>query len=105
MAPVGNSRLEVDEGDIQKGLAHIQAKLRQRLQKKGYGQYISRHEIYGILAEEMDEVLDELRINSPEGYENFSKELLDVAVGALFGYICCEFGYIKPKVINGKGRQ
>jgi len=84
----------VSSQSINIGIRHIEEKLFHRLATKGYGSYASRHEIFGILAEEMDEVLDELRLNTPEGYRDFRKELLDVAVAALFGYICMDESYI-----------
>jgi len=92
----GFTRPEVTQEHIARGILDITKKLESRLKKKGWGSYASRHEIFGICAEEMDELLDELRINTPEGYENFAKECLDVAVAGLFGYICVQYGYIHP---------
>lgn len=97
LAQVGSKLREpVSKKDISKGVDDLIQKLFKRLSEKGYGSYASRHEILGILVEEMDEVMDEVRINTPRGYLNFRKELLDVAVGALFGYICMSGQYIKP---------
>lgn len=105
MAQVGsNIRQQVARKHIAAGIQDIITKLDMRLNTKGDGQYASRHEIWGIIAEEYDEALDELRINTPEGYDNFAKELKDIAVAAMFGYICVKYGYIQPpKVKRGKG--
>jgi NTP pyrophosphatase (non-canonical NTP hydrolase) len=92
--PGSKIRPKVADWSINEGLISVRNKLRFRLETKGSGSYASRHEIYGILAEEMDELLDELRINTRRGYKNFRKELLDVAVAALFGYVCMDENYI-----------
>lgn len=91
--PGSKIRPEVSGRSLSQGFIDIGAKLRYRLGTKGYRSYASRHEIFGILAEEMDELLDELRINTRAGHKNFRKELMDVAVAALFGYISMD-GYI-----------
>jgi hypothetical protein len=90
-----NLRPPVNTIDIGQAFTDTATKLKFRLKTKGNGSYASRHEIYGILAEEMDELLDELRINSLAGYKNFRKELLDIAVAALFAYTCMDERYIK----------
>lgn len=94
----GISRPQVGEEDISKGLRDIYDKLLSRLQKKGHGSYASRHEILGILEEEMMEVKEAIRDDRQLGYDEYQKELLDVAVGALFGYICMNSGYIHARV-------
>ncbi len=87
-------RIPVSAQDINRGIKELEDKLFYRLATKGYGAYASRHEIYGILAEEMDELLDELRINTRPGYKNYRKELKDIAVAALYGMICMDQKYI-----------
>lgn len=87
-------RVKVIPQHITDGFVAIGNKLRYRLETKGNDSYASRHEIFGIIAEEMDELLDELRINTRRGYKNFRKELLDIAVASLFGYICMDERYI-----------
>jgi len=87
-------RMKVAGFSISDAFIALGKKLRYRLETKGPGSYASRHEIYGILAEEMDELLDELRINTLSGYKNFRKELLDVAVAAIFAYACMDGRYI-----------
>lgn len=90
-------RPEVTLQAIESGVADIAQKLLQRLEQKGRGSYASRHEILGILEEEYDEVLDAIRDDSRIGFDDFEKELLDVAVAGLFGYICLRYGFIsKP---------
>ena len=45
-----------------------------------YGHFTSTHEAYGVLVEEVDELLDEIRSNNCEGVIN---EAIDVAAVAM----------------------
>ncbi len=90
------NRPEVADVDITNGLLALTDKLTYRLNQKGSATYASKHEILGILEEEMTELKEAIRIDTPTGYKDFSKELLDVAVGALFGYICIAAGHVAP---------
>lgn len=56
--------------------------IRFRYKQKGEGAASSPHETYGLLAEEMAELLDALRKNDVSG---FYDELMDIAVAALHG--------------------
>ena len=67
--------------------------LKAQLEKKGSFSFASRHEICGVLAEEMQELLDSTIGASTSGTKHIESELMDIAVGALFGYIC---------MVNGK---
>lgn len=96
LAQVGTklNRVEVTDQEISIGISHLVDKLKMRLEQKGYGAYASRHEILGILAEEYKEVIDAIQLDYEDGYVQFKKELLDVAVGAIFGYICMQAEHI-----------
>lgn len=60
----------------------LRAKLMARMEQHGPMSYASRHEAYGLLAEEFNkELLDALHSNSAWEFE---EELLDVAVGCVF---------------------
>jgi len=56
--------------------------LQKAINKKGGGAFASCHEIYGALAEEMKELLDEIHHGD---VSSASEELLDIAVIALWG--------------------
>ena len=71
-----------DEEMQQVVLDEVLPAIGRRLARHGYGLAAGPHEIYGILAEEMDELIDELRDNN---HTEFYHELLDIAVGAIFG--------------------
>lgn len=97
MAKLGTklNRSKVTKDQIEDGLEDIRLMLLARLDKKGRGAYASRHEILGILEEEMIEVKEAIRDDTAGGFLQYKKELLDVAVGALFGFICLDSNHIK----------
>ena len=57
-------------------------KLAARLKKHGNVHYIYSHQTYGILSEEFDEYLDEVRRNN---YTRQQSELINIAVAAIWG--------------------
>lgn len=57
-------------------------KVMYRLKQKGPGLFIDRHQIYGVIAEEVNELLDAIHNND---LENMEEELIDVVVAALWG--------------------
>ena len=67
---------------IEDGLSDLENKLRMRLEEKGYHSWNSRHEILGLVTEEVMELTLAIKLNV--GIED---ELLDVAVAAIYGYI------------------
>ena len=85
-------RKEITTDQVNLGVDDFIKKLFERLEQKGYGTFSSKHEILGILKEEMNEVEDAVHQNNNEELE---QELLDVAVGCIFGYVC-----IKNKTVD-----
>lgn len=66
-----------------------------RLLEKGYGSFVSTHEVFGVLAEEWYELKKAMHEND---VHQFHKELLDMAVGCIFGMACIEaFGIKEAK--------
>ena len=84
-------RPQVSDDFIAKALKSTHSKLLYRLREKGRGTQSSRHEILGILTEEMHELE---RAVEQSGLEQVRKELLDIAVGAIFGVACLDAGTI-----------
>ena len=80
-------RIPIDFKYNQKAIQIVKNKLVEKLRKKGNGSFVSRHESFGIVAEEFDELLDELRTNNKI---KFKKELIDVAVACIFSIACLE---------------
>lgn len=64
-------------------------KMRARLETKGYGSFVSSHEVLGMIAEEYEELLDAVHDND---WDQLDKELLDLAVGATFSLACLRNG-------------
>jgi hypothetical protein len=63
-------------------LGVIGLKLQDRVRKHGPGAYAGPHETLGILVEEMHELTESVRANRNDQTVD---ELVDVAVGAIFG--------------------
>ena len=70
--------------ELQDAISFLIPAAKKRLDKHGHGIAISPHEVYGILAEEMDELVDELRANNRV---EFYDELVDIAIAAIFGMV------------------
>lgn len=66
--------------DVQKAMDETQSRLLQF--NRGCGAFVSTHEVYGALAEEMDELLDVVR---EDNLYEARQELFDVAATAIFG--------------------
>ena len=81
------ARIQVTDEEIELAVNKVRSMLEGRLRQKGKGTFASTHEIYGVIAEEFDELGDELRNNNSEAFKN---ELMDIAVGAIFGVACID---------------
>ena len=69
-------------------LNKIKINLQKRLEKHGPRPYNSRHETLGIITEEYTELCN--AICNDESHEEFSEELMDVAVACIFGIYSLE---------------
>lgn len=67
----------------------VMQKMGERLEVKGYGSFMSSHEVLGILIEEFHELIEAVRANNPD---ELHEELLDLAVGAVFSLACLRSG-------------
>lgn len=76
-------RENVTSEEINKILKIFKEHYEEQVRRKGSGAFASRHEIYGVLSEEVFEVLQNLHGDSTN--DDFIYELLDVAVVCLFG--------------------
>lgn len=73
--------------NISKALKLIHDGLVKQLGNKGYGSFVSLHEIDGVLDEEVHEFKREVHANDiPKSKE----ELIDIAVAAVWGIACIE---------------
>ena len=85
-------RVRITRDQVDKGIAVFRHELFKRLDQKGYGTFTSCHEILGVITEEIRELEDAIRTGKDGEY--VGDELMDVAVGAVFGYICMREGTV-----------
>lgn len=81
-------RPQITRFKVQKAIAETRDKLLDRLDNdKGWGSWLSRHEILGFLEEEAYEVKKAVHRGS---LDDIKSELLDVAVGCIFAMACID---------------
>lgn len=74
--------VEITEDLISEALTMLGISLRRRLLEKGRDSFVNAHEILGATEVEMVELREAVHIKEPQ---RVSEELLDVAVGCVFG--------------------
>lgn len=83
-------RPQISKETVQRAIDKFAEKLYMRLEQKGYGSWLSRHEILGVITEEaLVEVPEAVHHGT---LEELREELLDVAVGCVFGVACIDQG-------------
>ncbi len=82
------SRKSITNKDIDRAFERMYKAALMRLKEKGYGVFVSDHEIGGVVTEEYGELVRSLS----EGRKQFSHELVDVAVACLIGLASHEAG-------------
>lgn len=82
-------RTQVPIEVIKAACQHTVIMLWERLEEKGKGSFASRHEILGILEEEVYETTKAVH---EETLDSLRRELLDVAVTGIFGVACIDAG-------------
>lgn len=96
-------RFQVTPEEVVLMLDRLKAEIKRRLDQKGWGIFVSSHEVSGILREEMREFEDAVGDNDAE---QIGKELLDIAVGAVFGMVSLETGEMDwPKKRPEKSKE
>ena len=73
-------RPQIKPNDLEYTINIVNNKAIERLNKKGWGIYISKHEALGIIAEEYQELIESIR---DDNTDNFYEECLDIAVAAI----------------------
>jgi hypothetical protein len=91
MPPRNIHRKPIKKEEVEKALDDLSKKILFRLEEKGDGTFSSTHEILGILEEEMVEFKESVKKNHEK---DIRKELLDIAVGAVFAVACIDAGYM-----------
>lgn len=82
-------RIKIRKKYIKYARRLLKEKLEYRIAQKGSHSYASVHEAYGLIAEEVKELLDAVQSNNRE---HVMAEMLDVAVGCIFAIACNEAG-------------
>jgi NTP pyrophosphatase (non-canonical NTP hydrolase) len=80
-------RTQLTDEQIMKAVDKTIEKLKFRLKQKGYGTFASKHEILGVITEEYKEFVDAVH---SKNYEEMKSEIIDLAVGCMFGLACFE---------------
>jgi len=82
-----SKRMPLTNFQIEKAVNEFRLELSRRLDEKGPGTFVSSHEIIGCVGEEFDEAKQAVHDNDNR---QLRKELLDIAVGAVFGVACID---------------
>jgi DNA-binding ferritin-like protein len=84
-----SGRQQVGPDAVYRAITDATDKLCERLRQKGSGTFASRHELLGIMAEEMHELVRAIHEEKAD-LSGVRRELLDIAVTALFGIACVD---------------
>lgn len=79
---MGTSRKQVTDAALEEAVDAVALKLHASRAKHGTGVYVSTHEVFGVLAEEVAEVFGAMKDNN---IAEVKAELVDVVVAALWG--------------------
>ena len=82
-------RKQIDLKLVEASINNLKDKIEFRLKEKGKGTLASKHEIVGIITEEYYEMIEATHLNNLFDFEN---ELMDIAVGCIFGIACIKAG-------------
>lgn len=80
-------RVQISEERVGKAADLVRVWLFRRLNNKGFGAWLSRHEIIGSLTEEYHEAVEATHSRSSE---ELRAELVDIAVSCIFGIACID---------------
>ncbi len=86
-------RKQISEQKVKEAAATVRYHLLDRLDQKGYGTFVSRHELYGIIAEEyreFEEAVHSADLQNANAATSIKAELVDIAVGCIFGIACID---------------
>lgn len=80
-------RKQITEQQVGEATSLVRDWLFRRLNDKGFGAWLSRHEILGFLTEEYSEAVEAVHSKSTH---DLKTELIDMAVGCIFGIACID---------------
>jgi NTP pyrophosphatase (non-canonical NTP hydrolase) len=76
-------RPQITNEMIDDAFSILKSRMKETLERKGRGSFISTHEILGVITEENKELIDAVHQN-----KGISDELMDIAVAAIFSAAC-----------------
>lgn len=76
------NKLEVSDKSLLGAIEAVTVNMGRRIEEHGRDSFSNNHEALGVIAEEYHELLDAVKQNDPVDVAN---ELLDIAVGCIFG--------------------
>jgi len=86
----------VDFEMIEAAMGEFGSHLANVLKRKGSGTFMSRAELRGVIASEMDELIAELEAEGDPKPWAVKWELFDVAAACVFGAACITAGLLYP---------
>ena len=89
---MSKGRKKIKWKKVKKSLKNLEKRIKEKLEEKGNGSFVSSHEILGVIEEELLELKGAIHSNLE--IMDVREELYDVAIGALFGATCIESGGI-----------
>jgi len=82
--PQFNNRITISEDVLKKVIGKVHGQTQIRFEKHGPEGHASKHESYGIIMEEVDEMTEALRLKNDDP---FYDEVMDVIVAGIW-YLC-----------------
>ena len=80
-------RQQITKQQVGEAIALVRYHLFRRLEQKGFGTWLSRHEILGFLTEEYHEAVESIH---SKPIDEVRAELVDIAVGCVFSVACID---------------
>lgn len=81
------NRATINTPELARAFDKFHERMDAKLTRWGWRTMTSRHEVLGVIQEEMDELVKAVREDN-KNCDGIKEELLDIAVGAIFGYAC-----------------
>ena len=78
-------RPQISKAKVLNAVLETRQQLLNRLEQKGYGAWLSRHELLGFLTEEYLEAAEAVHSGTSS---DIKSELMDIAVGCIFAIAC-----------------
>jgi NTP pyrophosphatase (non-canonical NTP hydrolase) len=88
-----NKRPEITKHQILQVVQDLIESIGNRIEERGSCAFASKHEILGIITEEVKELIDVIH-KKGDTSDEICSELMDIAVGAVFGITCIQYNKV-----------